>query len=167
MPHYKNNKKNTTRKSNSSTVSQNSSSTPSVSDDDWGSNIKVNTSRQSTPKSKNNSPPPEITTPSPEPQEPPTPEWVTMGISEDEYWKMRHRIQEEMRLYALENFKRNMVNELDSISYWERRLERYERMREPYNKKAGWSAVDISTVDHIDSCIQECLDKIQELQEED
>ncbi len=166
MPHYKNTKKNTTRKSNASSVSHSSTSTPSASDDDWSSNIKVKTSRHSTPKSVSSSPETQ-TAPPEEIQEPSPPEWETMGISEEEYWAMRQRVQQEMRQYALENFKRNMVNELDTVSYWERRLERYERMREPYNKKAGWSAVDVSTVEHIDACIQECHEQINSFQEED
>ncbi len=54
-------------------------------------------------------------------------------------------------------------------STWIREIERLEREREKYNKKAAWSASDLATVERIDQEIKECelfLDRMYKESEE-
>lgn len=171
MGHYKNKQRNTTRSSNTSQSSQNTTSTSTSTtvsnDDDFSVGIKVKSSRNTTPKNNNNKKDsPVVSNPEPEPEaeKPRLPEWEEMGMTEEDYWAMRQRTAEQMRAYQLENYRNNMLKEYDSISYWKERLERFEKMREPYNKTRGWSALTVSSVEYIDKEIEECKNKIDYLE---
>lgn len=175
MGHYKNKHRNTTRSSNTShsshhtNTSTSSSTGNSTIEDDFSSIIPKSkpSSRNTTPKNnkieleKEEEIAPE---PEPEPEKPRLPEWEEMGMTEEEYWAMRRRTADLMRQEQLENYRNYMLNQYDSVSYWKERMERLERMRDPYNKARGWSAITVSSVEYIDKQIEECKKEIQYLE---
>jgi hypothetical protein len=69
-----------------------------------------------------------------------------------------------MAEWQLENMRVSLEADLDSVCYWESRLETLERCRERYNKKRAWSADDIQAVDEIDAEIQVCEENIDRIE---
>jgi hypothetical protein len=129
-------------------------------EDDWAVNILMKNTTNVTRKKK----------PVKEPEPvviPPVPEWEQVGMKEEEYKAMRERVAKQMAEWQVENMKAFLEAELDSVAYWESRLETLERCRERYNKKAAWSAADIDAVDEIDAEMAECEENIDRLEGED
>jgi hypothetical protein len=147
----RNNSRNSSRKSTASSQGR-----PVVhTDDDYGSIVI----RTKTPTS-----PPEVSTPppslSPPPPPPPSP-WETLGMTEEDFLSMMERVRQQQREFDRERYMRNLVAELQSPSFWLRRIEQLEKEREYFNKKRGWSAADIVCVDRIDDQIRECEEELE------
>lgn len=140
-----------------------------VVDDDWGmgSILVKNTPRNTTRTNKKKNAEQE---PKPEPIPEPVPEWEQVGMTKEDYEALRQRMAKEMMDSQIETYKQNILAEMDTVSFWERRIESLEKSRERYNKKMGWSANDIAAVEEIDAEIKECeaeIDRIEEMDEYD
>jgi hypothetical protein len=130
----------------------------------------VPSSRKSTPKN--------VTTPRPEFLEPlsPTPlspvpsptttPWELVGMTEADYTAMQARVQKQMRESMREDYINNLLADLKNPSFWYRRMDSLETEREYFNKKRGWSAVDIACVKKIDEEIKECEEELDALCEQ-
>jgi hypothetical protein len=130
-----------------------------ASDDDGFGSILVKTVVNTTRSNKNkkkSEPVPAVP--------PPIPEWEQMGMTEEDFKALRERMAKQMLEWQMEDYKRNLLAELDSIGYWQSLIESLERSRERYNKKWGWSAEDISAVDAIDADIKECEENIARIE---
>lgn len=55
------------------------------------------------------------------------------------------------------------ISDLDSPSFWRRRLEMLELRRCRYTKVGAWTATIVSYVNELDEHIKECIDRIKEL----
>jgi hypothetical protein len=162
-------------RNNSRKSSQNKSPIQVTSDEDFVSILMVKkpSSRKTTPKSKQetprDSPRPEFMEPlSPKPLTPPPTPWEILSIPEPEYWAMTERVQKMYREIERKNYEEALLNDLNRPRFWEDRIEKLEKEREYFNKKRGWSAVDMACVDRIDAQIQECeseLDRIYAVEE--
>lgn len=107
--------------------------------------------------------------PEPEPVTPPAPaipDWEKVGMTQQEFQTMMARVAKQMATWQMETYRQNMVNDLNSVSYWESRIETLEMLREPYNRKPAWSAKDLLAVEEIDREIDECERNICELEYE-
>jgi hypothetical protein len=124
-------------------------------DDDWGS---IGIVMKNTTRSKKN------TVVKPEPIPEPIPEWEQVGMTEEDYKALRERTAKQILQWQIEDYTRNMIADLDTISFWEHRIETLEISRERYNKKWGWSAEDVAAVDAIDAEIQECENEIARIE---
>lgn len=133
-------------------------------EDDWGANILMKNTNVTRKKKAVKQP---VKEPEPVVVTPPIPEWEQVGMKEEEYKAMRERVAKQMAEWQVENMKAFLEAELDSVAYWESRIETLERCRERYNKKAAWSAEDVQAVDEIDADIRECEENIERLEEED
>lgn len=166
--------RNNSRKTNTSRNSVDSA--PRVeADDDWAGNIVMKSkpsSRNTTPKNKIvvNTPPsprPEFLEPlSPKPITPPPPPptpWETLGMTEEDYVAMMGRVRAQMMETMRKNYINNLLADLENPSYWLRRIEQFEKEREYFNQKRGWSAADIAAVERIDEEIQECEDELDRI----
>ena len=131
-------------------------------DDGFGCIFVKNTPRNTTRSNKKKQPEPK---PAPIPE--PIPEWEQVGMTKEEYEALRQRVAKEMMDSQIENFKQAMLADLDSISFWEDRIESLERSRERYNKKRGWSADDLAAVEEIDAEIKECENEIARIESYD
>ncbi len=171
MPN-KNKSRNNSRKSTAS--SQGKPAVVKVEDDDWtsGLNIKVSSSRKTTPVNKKTASPPASPRPefleplSPKPITPPTPPptpWETLGMEEADYHAMMERVRNQMIEDMRQNYINNLLADLQRPSFWLRRIEMLEKEREYFNKKRGWSAADMMAVDRIDEEIAECQDELDTL----
>ncbi len=185
LPHYQNKMPNKNKSRNNSRKSTTSSQGKPVvvkveEDDDWtsGLNIKVSSSRKTTPVNKKpasppSSPRPEFLEPlSPKPITPPTPPptpWEMLGMEEVEYHAMMDRVRKQYAEDMRKTYMDNMIADLQRPNYWLRRIEMLEKEREYFNKKRGWSAADMIAVDRIDEEIAECEDELDNLyaQQED
>ena len=173
MPNKHKNTKNSTRKSNASSQSKVSVSVSvkSDADDDWGSILVKSTpsSKKSTPSSKKTtptSPRPEFLEPlSPTPiaSPPPPKPWEDLGMTEEDFHAMEQRVKKQMMEDMRKTYINNLLEDLDSPSYWRRRIELLEKEREVFNKKRGWSAADVACVEQIDAEIQECENEIESI----
>jgi hypothetical protein len=170
MPNKNKNRHNNSRKSTTSTSS--SKTTHSVNaEDDFGSVlIKIRTpttSKKTTPKT----PRPEFLEPlSPKPVTPPPPPptpWEQLGMTEADFTAMQERVRKQMAEAMRENLINNLLAQFESPSFWLRRKESLEKEREYFNKKRGWSAMDMVAVDKIDEEIQECDDELDKLYAEE
>lgn len=133
--------------------------TAPATDDDWGFGSILVKNTHNTTRSKKKTPEPK-----PEPIPEPIPEWEQVGMTEEDYKAMRERTAKQMLEWQIENFNRNMLADLDTIAYWESRIETLEKARERYNKKRGWSAEDLLAVEQIDQEICECEDEIDRIE---
>lgn len=135
-----------------------------VVDDDWGvsSIVPKNPVRNATRTNKKKN-----AEPKPEPIPEPIPEWEQVGMTKEDYEALRTRMAKEMMDSQIETYKRNVLAEMDTVDFWERRIESLEKSRERYNKKMGWSAEDIAAVEEIDAEIKECEDEISRIEEMD
>lgn len=97
---------------------------------------------------------------------PPVPEWEQVGTTKEEYEALCEKVKKQMIDSQLESIKQIMIAELDSISYWQSRIEKLQKMREPYNKRQGWSAEVLEEVEQIDANIQDCENEIDRIQQE-
>lgn len=82
-------------------------------------------------------------------------------MTEEEFLAMMERVRQEQRKSMRENFINNLVADLRRPSFWLRRMEQLEKEREYFNKKRGWSAMDMLAVDKIDAEIQECENELE------
>ncbi len=178
MPHIhksksRNNSRNSSQKSTAS--SQGKPTVAKVEDDDFGTilaKIKPPQSRKSTPKNTNRGSdvradfmePLTVSPPTPPPL-PPSP-WDTLGMTEEEFNAMQERVHRQYLQDMRQTYIDNLLSELDSPGYWTRRIERLEKEREVFNKKRGWSAMDIACVEQIDADIKECEDELERIHSE-
>ena len=175
MPHiHKNrNSRNNSRSSNAS--SQGKPVVVKNDDDDFSTILLKSkpTSKKSTPNSSGpKSPsraefleplsPTPITPPAPN-TPPPTP-WENLNMTETDYHAMMERVHKQYLEIQRRDYVNYMLAELDSPSYWYRRIESLEKERQYFNKKRGWSAADIMAVDRIDAEIAECEDELDRLE---
>jgi hypothetical protein len=133
--------------------------------------VKKPSSRKTTPKEEMSvdSPRPEFMEPlSPKPLTPPPTPWQILGMPEPEYWAMTERVQKMYREIERKNYEEALLNDLNRPRFWEGRIEKLEKEREYFNRKGGWSAIDMACVDRIDAQIHECeieLDRIYAVEE--
>lgn len=153
------NKKQTTRKNQGAKPK---AEAPKM-DDDWASNIVVKTAPNSRSSTRTNKVKAE---PLPEPPRI-IPDWERVGMTQQEFEQMMERVQKAARAYEAQVFVENMLDDLDSVSYWVSRIEALEMCRERYNKKAAWSAEVIRAVEEIDAEIKECEGEIDRIEGED
>lgn len=97
---------------------------------------------------------------------PPTP-WDVLGMSEPDYLAMMQRVKKMYRDIDRENYQNMLLQEMNSPSYWNQRIEYLEKEREFFNKKRGWSALYIACVDKIDAQIQECEEELDRIYAEE
>ena len=84
-------------------------------------------------------------------------------MAEAEYHAMMERVQKMYREINRQIYEQNLLDELNDPRFWKDRIEHLERERVYFNKKRGWSAMDIACVEDIDKKILECenaLDRI-------
>ena len=86
-------------------------------------------------------------------------------MTKEEYEALCEKVKKQMIDSEVESIKQNMIADLDSISYWKSRIEKLQKMREPYNKKPAWSAEMMEQVEQVDLEIQECLDEIDKIKQ--
>lgn len=96
---------------------------------------------------------------------PPIPDWEKVGMTQEKFETMMAQVAKDMRSWQMENYRNKMVNDLNSVSYWEDRIDMLEMQRERYNRKRAWSAKDILAIEEIDEEIAECEENIYELEE--
>ena len=84
-------------------------------------------------------------------------------MAEPEYIAMMERVKNMYLEMDKKNYQDALVADLDSPSYWSRRIEHLEKEREYFNKKRGWSAMDIACVDNIDAQIYECEEELDRI----
>ncbi len=148
--------KNTSRK-NKKVEQPMAAETKVETDDDWGGlKLIVKNTPTQTRKKKVVEKEPEV--------KPPVPDWEKVGMTEADYKAMLARVAKQMAEWQLENMRVSLEADLDSVCYWESRLETLERCRERYNKKRAWSADDIQAVDEIDAEIQVCEENIDRIE---
>jgi hypothetical protein len=82
-------------------------------------------------------------------------------MTEEDFHAMLERVRQQQREFDRERYMSNLVAELQSPSFWLRRIEQLEKEREYFNKKRGWSAADIVCVDRIDDQIRECEEELE------
>ena len=178
------NKSKSRNNSRKSTASSQGHGKPAVhvnSDDEYASVVMVYkpaTSRKNTPKSKSSSssgslesPRPEFLEPlSPKPVTPPAPPptpWEMIGMPESEYHAMMERVTSRHRELDRKIYEQTLLDELKHPRFWLERIEHLEREREYFNRKRGWSAIDIACVDRIDEQIQDCEDELDRIYAEE
>lgn len=98
------------------------------------------------------------------PPAPPIPDWEKVGMTQEKFESMMAQVAKDMRSWQMENYRNKMVNDLNSVSYWEDRIDMLEMQRERYNRKRAWSAKDILAIEEIDEEIAECEENIYELE---
>lgn len=170
MPTKSKSRQNSRNSSRKSTASRQGTPVVNLEEDDFGGlsilmKPKSQTSRKTTPTS----PRPEFleplsptpTSPSQMPPPPPPSPWEDLGMTEEEFLAMMERVRQEQRKSMRENFINNLVADLRRPSFWLRRMEQLEKEREYFNKKRGWSAMDMLAVDKIDAEIQECENELE------
>lgn len=150
--------------------------TPPEDDDGFGSILMLTrptSIKKKTPKNSEPAPSPrpdflEPLSPTPvtPPPLPPTP-WEMLGMTEEAYLAMRERVFKQFQEDQRKNYMDALIADLESPSYWNRRIEQLEREREFFNKKRGWSAADITCVERIDADIQECEDELERIYAEE
>ena len=131
-------------------------------EDDWSANIVMKSAPNSRASTRSNKVKPE---PIPEPPRI-IPDWERVGMSQADFEELMERVRKASQEYAAERYRENLLADLDSIGYWESRIESLERSRERFNKKAAWSAETIQAVDEIDAEIMECernIDRIEQM----
>ncbi len=84
-------------------------------------------------------------------------------MTEMDFNAMMERVRKQQAEYNRQIYVQNMLDDLDNPSYWQGRIELLEREREFFNKKRGWSALDIATVERIDEQIAECEAEIDRI----
>jgi uncharacterized small protein (DUF1192 family) len=147
-----------------------------VEEDDFATNIAVRykapSSKKSTPSNKSmaESPRPEFMEPlsptesfSPPPPTPPPSPWEVLGMTETDFNAMMERVRKQQAEYDRRIYMENMLSDLNNPSYWQGRIDLLEREREFFNKKRGWSAMDIAAVEKIDKQIAECEEEIERI----
>jgi hypothetical protein len=168
----RNNSRNNKNNSRSNRTSNVAEEKPVVvtTDDDWCAGLIQLTkpsSRKSTPTNKG-TPRPEFLEPlSPVsplmPVPPPPTPWENLGMTEQDFHEMMARVNKQYEEDRRREYKEHVLAEMNSPSYWERRIEILEKEREFFNKKRGWSAGDIVCVDRIDAQIAECEGEVERI----
>jgi hypothetical protein len=114
---------------------------------------------------KNNSPKEEAESiPEPEPV-PLLTAWEEMNMTESEFNAMINRVFLQYQAGMKKDYEDYLLDELDTPSYWERQIETLEKQREYFNKKHGWSAADIASVEDIDARMKEYQKELARLEE--
>lgn len=161
----RNSSRNSSRKS---TASSQGKPVVRVSEEDYPSivvaskplSVKKTTAKTSPPTT----PRPEFLEPlSPKPITPPPTPWEHLGMAEPEYMAMMERVKKMYLEMDKKNYQEALLDDLDSPSYWNSRIEQLEKEREYFNKKRGWSAMDIACVDSIDAQIYECEQELERI----
>jgi hypothetical protein len=171
MPN-KSKSRNTSRKS---TASSQGAPVVRLEEDEFASIIvktKQPSSRKSTPNSNSKTTTPSADEKRPDFLEPlpsspkPTPAstpWDVLGMSETDYYAMMDRVKKMYLEMDKKAYQYALEEELNSPSYWRMRMEHLEKEREYFNKKRGWSAMDIACVDNIDAQIYECEQELEQM----
>jgi hypothetical protein len=163
MPTKSKSRNNSRNSSKKSTASSQGAPKVKVEEDDFGVlSILMKTKPQTSKKTTPTTPRPEFLEPlSPTlpPPPPPTP-WEDLGMSEPEFLAMMKRVRDQQCESMRENYINNLLADFKRPSFWLRRIEQLEKEREYFNKKRGWSAMDITAVDRIDEDIQECENEL-------
>lgn len=173
------NKSKSRNNSRKSTASSQGRPVVRVDNEDYPSILVVNkppTSRKNTPKSKESVSSPtemrpdflEPLTPKPvtPPPPPPTP-WEYLGMPEAEYHAMMERVNKMYREMEKKSYEQSLLDDLNDPYYWKMRIEQLERERSYFNKKRGWSAMDIACVESIDAQIEECEEELDRIYAEE
>ena len=171
-----NKNRNNKSKSNSRSSTASTKSTVSVHlDDDFASilvKLKPVTTKKTTPKAVTPRPEfleplsPTPSSPPPPPPPPPSP-WETVGMTESDFTTMQDRVRKQMAEDMRQNYISNIIADLKTPSFWNKRIESLEKEREYFNKKRGWSAADIACVEQIDDEIKECQEEVEALYAEE
>ena len=100
------------------------------------------------------------------PEEPPRiiPDWEKVGMGQKEFEDLMDKMVKVARESQLEKYHENVMADMNSVGYWESRIETLERYRERYNTKAGWSADAIQDVKDIDAEIAQCEEEIYQIE---
>ena len=149
------NKKQTSRKN---TVATKPKAEVVTTEDDWAVNITVKSAPNSRASTRSKKP-----EPVPEPPRV-VPDWERVGMTQEEYEGMMERVAKAAHEYQVQRYRESLLADLDSISYWENRIESLERSRERFNRKAGWSAEAIRSVEEIDKEIEFCEQNIDRIE---
>ena len=91
--------------------------------------------------------------------------WEEMNMTESDFTAMLARVLLQYREGEKKDYEEYLLDELDTPSYWERQVETLETQREYFNKKRGWSAADIESVEDIDSKLKECKKELIRIEE--
>lgn len=170
MPNKSKSRQNSRNSSRKSTASQGGTPVVKLEEDDFGGlSILMKPKPQTSKKTTPTTPRPDFmeplsptpTSPSTMPPPPPPTPWEDLGMTEADFLAMMERVREQQRESMRENFVNNLVADLKRPSFWLRRIEQLEKEREYFNKKRGWSAMDMVAVDRIDEEIQECEDELE------
>ncbi len=76
---------------------------------------------------------------------------------------MTERVKARYREMERQEYERVLLRELNGPRFWKDRIEHLEQEREYFNKKRGWSAIDIACVDRIDAEIEECESELERI----
>jgi len=135
-------------------------------DDDFGNiiiKVKPTSIKKTTPNNAS-SPRPEFLEPlSPTPSVQSTAPWDLVGMTEADFTAMQARVHKQMAETMCQDYVRNLLADLKNPSFWYQRIDRLETEREYFNKKRGWSALDVTCVEKIDQEIKECEQEIDAL----
>lgn len=94
------------------------------------------------------------------------PDWERVGMTQEDFEEAMKRVWKTSQEYATKQYHANILADMDSVSYWNNRIETLERFRERHNKMAAWSAEVIQAVDDIDAEIAECEAEIDRIENE-
>jgi hypothetical protein len=149
----KHSSRNSSRKSTAS-----SKGTPKVEvDEDGFPSIVIRHTQPTNTKTTPKSPRPEfLESLLPMPVTPPPSPWENLGMPEDEYNAMMDRVFSRYNEMEREFLRESMIQDLDGPRFWQTRIDMLERERSIFNKKRGWSAMEMARVEAIDLEIEEC-----------
>jgi hypothetical protein len=138
-------------------------------DEDGYQSVVIRYTQPSTKKITPNSPRPEfLESLVPTPTTPPSSPWETLKMPEGDYNAMMNRVYGRYAEMEKESYQEVLLAELDDPSFWRMRIDLLERERSFFNRKRGWSAVEMARVEAIDLELEECemeLDRIFSLQD--
>ena len=100
------------------------------------------------------------------PKDEQTPMSEPVDLSEHDAYMEEHYYK-PMREEQKECANAFLLQEWNSLSFWENRLEMLQRLKWPYVKKKGWSADDVIAVELLNEEIEEAEKRILELQSDD
>lgn len=88
-------------------------------------------------------------------------------MTETDFTAMQSRVQAQMKESMRRDFINNLLADLKTPSFWQKRIDSLEKEREYFNKKRGWSAMDVACVEKIDKEIKECEEEIDAIYAEE
>jgi hypothetical protein len=143
----------------------NATTTEEESDDGFGSiAILMRTTTSSRSSTQSNKSKKSVETPPPTPAPEPVPEWEQVGMTKEDYETLCQKIAKQKVEDEIASARKQALEEVDTIEYWERRIESLERYRERFNKKRGWSSEVMDEVEEIDKSIADCEEEIARIQ---